>query len=103
MTSVEPQIPRWLTHPEPVRVRIDECHWDPWGGEATVVITIGKQAFEALVPRHAITEDEIAGSTVRGIKIAETDDNVYVAMPVSTITSPNLKVPKALQAQVFAA
>ena len=103
MTSVKPQIPRWLTRPEPVKVRIEECHWDPWGGEAVVVIRIGKREVQAWVPRYAVTEDPVAGSTVRGVKIAETDDHVYVAMPPSTITSPNLKVPKSLQVRVFAA
>lgn len=102
MASPATQIPRWFEHPEPVRVRITECHRDSFFDEAVIVIRVGGKEFEAWVPKDAVTEDPVAGSTVRGLKIAETDENLYVAMPVSTITSPNLVVPKSLQAEVFA-
>ena len=102
MASPATQIPRWFEHPEPVRVRIAECHRNSFFDEAVVVIRIGGKIFEAWVPEEAVKEDAVAGSTVPGLKIAETDENLYVAMPVSTITSPNLVVPKSLQTEVFA-
>lgn len=91
------QIPRWFEYPEPVRVRIEKWVEGPFPEEGAVAIRINGNTFEAIVPAYAVD-----GATVRGVKIAETDDNVYVAMPVSTITSPNLVVPKSLQAEVFA-
>ena len=97
MASSAPQIPRWFEHPEPVSVRIVECHRDSFFDEAVIGIRVGEKVFEAWVPDGAI-----AGNTVQGLKIGETDDNLYVAMPVSTITSPNLVVPKSLQDEVFA-
>ena len=102
MASPATQIPRWLEYPEPVRVRIAECHRSSFFDEAVIVIRIGGKVFEAWVPEDTVTEDPVSGSTVRGLKIAETDDSFYVAMPVSTLTSPNLVVPKALQQEAFA-
>ena len=102
MASPATRQPRWFEHPEPVRVRIAECHRDSFFDEAVIVIRIGGKVFEAWVPEDSVTEDPVEGSTVRGLKIAETDDSFYVAMPVSTLTSPNLVVPKSLQQEAFA-
>ncbi len=101
MASVKPQIPRPLAHPEPVKVRIQACHWDPWDGEAVVVIKIGGREIQAWVPGYAVVEDAVGGSTVRGVKIWETDDNVYVAMPPSTLTHPHLSIPKSIETEVL--
>lgn len=97
MASPAIQIPRWFEHPEPVRVRIEKWVEGPFPEEGAVAIRINGGTFEAIVPAYAVE-----GGTVQGVKIAETDDNVYVAMPVSTITSPNLVIPKSLQAELFA-
>ncbi len=97
MASPATQHPRWFTHPEPVKVRIERLVEGPFPEEVAVIIKINGQALYAIVPA-----DAVAGDTVHGIMIAETDDKVFVAMPPSTITSPNLVVPKSLQQEVFA-
>lgn len=97
MASPIPQRPRRLEHPEPVRVRIERWVVGPFPEEGAIAIKINGKTFEAIVPAYAVD-----GDTVRGIKIAETDDDIYVAMPPSTLTSPNLVVPKSLQQEVFA-
>ena len=91
------QHPRWLTRPEPVRVRIERRVEGPFPEEVAVIIRINGETVYAIVPADAVT-----GDTVRGVKIAETDDRIFIAMPPSTITNPNLIVPKALQEEVFA-
>ena len=91
------QHPRWFTNPEPVKVRIERLVEGPFPEEVGIIIRINGETIYAIVPADAVAED-----TVRGTKIAETDDRFFVAMPISTITSPNLVIPKSLQKEVFA-
>ena len=97
MASPATQHPRWFTRPEPVRVRFERLVEGPFPEEVAVIFTIDGQTLYAIVP-----SDAVVGDTVHGIKIAETDDKVFVAMPPSTITSPNLVVPKSLEEELFA-
>ena len=99
MASQAPQRPQRLDEPEPVKVRIERWVEGPYPEEGAVFIKIGAESIYAIVPAYSVS---VSDGTVCGIKIAQTDDDFYIAMPPSTITHPQLKVPKSLAHEVFA-
>ena len=86
-----------LVEPEQIRIRVDERVEGPFPEEVAISISLREKTVSAFVPA-----DMVEGGLVRGLKLAETDDRLLIALPPSSIRSPYFWVEKSFASEVIA-
>ena len=86
-----------LAEPEQIRIRVDKRVDGPFPEEVAISISLKEKTVSAFVPA-----DTVEGKMVRGLKLAETDDSILIALPPGSIRSPYFWVEKSFASEVVA-